>query len=165
MVLMSLEEIKLKRYIVKSEDSLVRTQLISGTHALAVTLSALLRPNDTMLSITGEPYDTLKTVIGIGKEESKSSLKSYNIKYEQIDLVDNDFDIKKIEIGESLVDLLIRLGASQSKREAREFITNGAITINGEKYTDVLTTINDDMFIYNYLIIKRGKKNYYIASK
>lgn len=76
-----------------------------------------------------------------------------------------DFDIKKIEIGESLVDLLIRLGASQSKREAREFITNGAITINGEKYTDVLTTINDDMFIYNYLIIKRGKKNYYIASK
>lgn len=76
-----------------------------------------------------------------------------------------DFDIKKVEIGETLVDLLIRLGASQSKREAREFITNGAITINGEKYTDVLTTINDDMFIYNYLIIKRGKKNYYIASK
>ena len=62
--------------VFKGEDALVRTQLISGTHALAVTLSALLRPDDTMLSITGEPYDTLQTVIGIGKEESKSSLKS-----------------------------------------------------------------------------------------
>lgn len=92
-----------------------------------------------------------------------NEIKKLNAK--QIAEAFQDFDIKKIEIGESLVDLLIRLGASQSKREAREFITNGAITINGEKYTDVLTTINDDMFIYNYLIIKRGKKNYYIASK
>lgn len=92
-----------------------------------------------------------------------NEIKKLNAK--QIAEAFQDFDIKKIEIGESLVDLLIRLGASQSKREAREFITNGAITINGEKYTDLLTTINDDMFIYNYLIIKRGKKNYYIASK
>lgn len=92
-----------------------------------------------------------------------NEIKKLNAK--QIAEAFQDFDIKKIEIGESLVDLLIRLGASQSKREVREFITNGAITINGEKYTDVLTTINDDMFIYNYLIIKRGKKNYYIASK
>ena len=92
-----------------------------------------------------------------------NEIKKLNAK--QIAEAFQDFDIKKIEIGESLVDLLIRLGASQSKREAREFITNGAITINGEKYTDVLTTINDDMFIHNYLIIKRGKKNYYIASK
>ncbi len=90
-----IEEIYSK--IFKAEDSLVRTQLISGTHALAVTLSALLRPGDTMLSITGEPYDTLQTVIGIGKEESKSSLKSFGIKYEQIDLIDNDFDIEKIQ--------------------------------------------------------------------
>lgn len=92
-----------------------------------------------------------------------NEIKKLNAK--QIAEAFQDFDIKKIEIGETLVDLLIRLGASQSKREAREFIINGAITINGEKYTDVFTTINDDMFIYNYLIIKRGKKNYYIASK
>ena len=80
--------------IFKAEDSLVRAQLISGTHALAITLSAILRPNDIMLSITGEPYDTLQTVIGIGKEESKSSLKSYGIKYEQIDLSENEFNRK-----------------------------------------------------------------------
>ena len=69
--------------VLHTEDSLVRSQLISGTHALAITLSALLRPGDTMLSITGEPYDTLQTVIGIGKEQSESSLKVPKIKRKQ----------------------------------------------------------------------------------
>ena len=81
--------------IFKAEDALVRTQFISGTHALTVTLFGLLRPNDTLLSITGKPYDTLDEVIGI--VPNKSSLKSFNINYEQIDLVDNDFDYEKIE--------------------------------------------------------------------
>ena len=90
-----IEEIYAK--IFKAEDALVRVQLISGTHALWITLSAILRPGDTMLSITGEPYDTLQTVIGTGKDVSNSSLKSYNISYEQIDLVDNEFDISKIQ--------------------------------------------------------------------
>ena len=57
--------------IFKAEDSLVRAQFISGTHALAITLSALLRPNDTMISITGAPYDTLQTVIGLGENQVK----------------------------------------------------------------------------------------------
>ena len=82
--------------IFKAEDALVRAQLISGTHALAVTLGALLRPGDTMLSISGAPYDTLQTVIGFGENPSPSSLKSYGINYEQIDLIDNDFDLDKI---------------------------------------------------------------------
>ncbi len=82
--------------IFKAEDSLVRSQIISGSHALAVTLQGLLRPGDTMLSITGLPYDTLQTVIGIGENPSPSSLKSFNIKYEQIDLFNNEFDTEKI---------------------------------------------------------------------
>ena len=82
--------------IFKAEDALVRTQLISGTHALAITLGALLRPGDTMLSISGAPYDTLQTVIGFGENPSSSSLKSYGINYEQIDLIDNSFDLDKI---------------------------------------------------------------------
>ena len=82
--------------IFKAEDSLVRSQLISGSHALAVTLQGLLRPNDTMLSITGLPYDTLQTVIGIGENSGQSSLKAFGIKYEQIDLVNNEFDTEKI---------------------------------------------------------------------
>ncbi len=81
--------------IFKAEDALVRTQFISGTHALTVTLFGLLRPNDTLLSITGKPYDTLDEVIGI--VPNNSSLKSFNVNYEQIDLVDNDFDYEKIE--------------------------------------------------------------------
>ncbi len=83
--------------VFKAEDALVRAQLISGTHALAICLSALLHPNDTMLSITGAPYDTLQTVIGLGKNPSQNSLKSYGIKYEQIELVDNQFNIKGIQ--------------------------------------------------------------------
>ena len=90
-----IEEIYSK--IFKAEDALVRTQLISGTHALTVALFGMLRPGDTMISITGAPYDTLQTVIGVGGEESNSSLKAFGIKYEQIELVDNDFDIEKIK--------------------------------------------------------------------
>lgn len=81
--------------IFKAEDALVRTQIISGTHALTVTLFGLLRPNDILLSITGTPYDTLHEVIGI--KENKSSLKSFGIKYDEIDLLNNDFDYNKIE--------------------------------------------------------------------
>ena len=81
--------------ILGGEDTLVRSQFISGSHALCVTLFALLRPNDTLLSITGKPYDTLDEVIGI--VENPSSLKSFNINYEQIDLVNDDFDYEKIK--------------------------------------------------------------------
>lgn len=80
--------------VLGAEDALVRTQLISGTHALTVTLFALLRPGDRLLSINGKPYDTLDEVIGI--RENASSLKSYKIDYDQIDLLDNDFDYDKI---------------------------------------------------------------------
>lgn len=81
--------------IFKCEDALVRTQFISGSHALTICLFGLLRPNDTLLSITGKPYDTLDEVIGITPNDS--SLKSFGVNYEQIDLVDNNFDFKKIE--------------------------------------------------------------------
>lgn len=80
--------------VLGTEDALVRNQFISGTHALTVALFAMLRPGDTMLSINGKPYDTLDEVIGI--VENKSSLISYGVKYEQIDLIGNDFDIPKI---------------------------------------------------------------------
>ena len=82
--------------IFKAEDSIVRGQFISGTHALTVTLFALLRPGDTLLSITGKPYDTLDEVIGI--VDNPSSLKSYNVNFEQIDLKsDSSFDFEAIE--------------------------------------------------------------------
>ena len=80
--------------VLGGEDAIVRNQFISGTHALCVTLFGLLRSDDELLYITGTPYDTLHEVIGI--KENASSLKSYNIKYNEIDLLDNDFDYDKI---------------------------------------------------------------------
>ena len=80
--------------VLGTESALVRTQLISGTHALTVALFAMLRPGDILLSINGKPYDTLDEVIGL--RENPSSLKSYGVKYEQIDLIGNDFDTDKI---------------------------------------------------------------------
>ena len=74
---------------------MVRNQFISGTHALTVTLFGLLRPGDTLLSICGKPYDTLDEVIGI--IENPSSLISWGIHYDRIDLVDDDFDIPSIQ--------------------------------------------------------------------
>lgn len=81
--------------VLGAEDCLVRNQFISGSHALTVCFFALLRPGDTLLSISGEPYDTLHQVIGI--EENQSSLASYHIQYEQIDLVNDTFDIPRIQ--------------------------------------------------------------------
>lgn len=77
--------------ILGCEDALVRPQIMSGTNALYLAFSAMLKPGDTMISITGTPYDSLQEMIGlIG--DSTQSLKAFCVKYEQIDLVNNEFD-------------------------------------------------------------------------
>lgn len=84
-----------------TEDALVRPQITCGTHALALTLSANLRPGDELLSIAGKPYDTLEEVIGI--RPSKGSLAEYGVTYKQVDLLpDGSFDFENIKnaIGE-----------------------------------------------------------------
>ena len=100
--------------IFNTEDALVRGQFISASHALTVTLFGLLRPNDIMLSISGKPYDTLDSVIGL--TENSSSLKSFGIKYEQIDLIDNDFDYEKIQERLSNTESKIKLVEIQRSR-------------------------------------------------
>ena len=86
---------KIYSEIFGTEDALVRTQIMSGTHALALTLSGLLKYGDTMISVTGEPYDSLRTIIGTDGN-SRNSLIKNGIKYEQIELVNDDFDIPTI---------------------------------------------------------------------
>ena len=135
-----IEEIYSK--VFKAEDALVRSQLISGTHALSITLSALLRPGDTMLSITGEPYDTLQTVIGIAGN-SKSSLKEYGINYEQIELVDNEFDIDRIKS---------RLSTNNVKlveiQRSRGYSTRKSLIIEKiEEVIKVIREVNKDVII------------------
>ena len=100
--------------IFNTEDALVRGQFISASHALTVTLFGLLRPNDIMLSISGKPYHTLDSVIGL--TENNSSLKSFGIKYEQIDLIDNDFDYEKIQERLSNTESKIKLVEIQRSR-------------------------------------------------
>ena len=136
-----IEEIYAK--IFGTEDALVRAQLISGTHALAVTLFGLLRPGDTMLSITGLPYDTLQTVIGISKENSKSSLKEFGVKYEQIELIDNDFDIEKIKNRVSKKDIkLIEIQRSKG------YSTRKSLTIDKiEKVIKAIREVNENVII------------------
>lgn len=127
--------------VLGAEDSLVRSQFISGTHALTVALFAFLRPGDTMLSICGKPYDTLDSVIGI--EENASSLKSFGIKYEQIDLKDNEFDIDAI---------ITRLKQGNIKlieiQRSRGYSLRNSITMNKlEKVIKIIKDIDSNIII------------------
>ena len=120
--------------IFNTEDALVRSQFISGTHALTVTLFGLLRPYDTLLSITGKPYDTLDEVIGI--KENKSSLKSFNVTYEQIDLINDDFDYDSIK--ERLQKNFVKLIEIQ---RSKGYSTRKSISI--DKVKKVISLIKD----------------------
>ena len=135
------EEIYAK--IFNTEDALVRAQLISGTHALAVTLFGVLRPGDTMLSITGTPYDTLQTIIGTSKQESKSSLKEFGVKYEQIELINDDFDIHSIKERASKNDIkLIEIQRSKG------YSTRKSLTIDKiEKAIKAIREVNKEVII------------------
>jgi len=127
--------------VLGAEDALVRTQFISGTHALTVALFAFLRPNDVMLSITGKPYDTLEEVIGI--KENNSSLQSFGVKYEQIDLVDNDFDYEKIK--ERLLQGSVKLIAIQ---RSKGYSTRKSIDLDTlEKVIKVIRNIDKKVII------------------
>lgn len=127
--------------VLGAEDALVRSQFISGTHALTVALFAFLRPGDTMLSICGKPYDTLDEIIGI--KENASSLKAFNVNYEQIDLVDNDFDYGKIE--ERVKKGNIKLIEIQ---RSKGYSTRESLCIEKvEKVIKLIKSINKDIII------------------
>ena len=81
--------------VLGTEDALVRPQIMSGTNALYLAFSALLKHGDTMISISGTPYDSLQEMVGIIGSSSQS-LKAHGVNYEQIDLINSKFDIKKI---------------------------------------------------------------------
>lgn len=127
--------------IFKSEDSLVRSQIISGTHALSTALFACLRPGDTLLSITGKPYDTLDEIIGI--KDNSSSLKSFGIKYMEINLIDNDFDYNKIK--EVITNNKIKLIEIQ---RSKGYSTRKSITIEKlEKVIKFIKELDKDIII------------------
>lgn len=132
---------KIYAEIFGAEDALVRGQFISGSHALTVALFAYLRPGDTMLSISGLPYDTLHEVIGIVSNDS--SLKSFGVNYEQIDLINDDFDYEKIE--ERLKKSKIKLIEIQRSKgySTRKSISNSKI----KKVVDLIRNYDKDVII------------------
>ena len=127
--------------VLDSEKALVRSQFISGTHALNVTFFGLLRPGDLLLSISGKPYDTLDEVIGF--IDNASSLKSFGIKYDQIDLINNDFDYDGIK--NYLTNNKVKVIEIQ---RSKGYSTRSSITIDKiEKVVKVIKEIDKDVII------------------
>ena len=132
---------KIYATIFGAEDAIVRNQFVSGSHALSVTLFALLRPNDLLLSITGLPYDTLHEVIGI--KENNSSLASFGIKYDQIDLINDDFDYEGIE--EYLKNNKVKVIEIQ---RSKGYSTRKSLTIDKvEKAIELIKRVSPDTIV------------------
>ena len=125
-----------------AEDALVRPQIMSGTHALSLTLFGLLKYGDTMVSISGEPYDTLKSVIGLAGD-SENSLIKHGIKYEEIDLIDSDFDYEKIaeRVRQGSVKLI-------EIQRSRGYAQRKSLTMDKiEKVIKIIKDINSEVIV------------------
>ena len=128
--------------VLGSEDALVRPQIMSGTNALYLTFSSLLKHGDTMISISGLPYDSLQEMIGLCGDSSQS-LKEYGVSYEQIDLINNDFDDDKIV--ERLKRKDVKLVEIQ---RSRGYSSRLSLTINKiERIIKKIREVNDEVII------------------
>lgn len=120
------------------ESALVRCQFVSGTHALSTAFFGILRPGDTLLSISGLPYDTLHEVIGI--KDNPSSLKAFGINFKYIDLINNDFDYDKIKDSLNVKTVHIQRSIGYSLRDT--------LSIDKiEKVIKFIRNINKDVII------------------
>lgn len=120
------------------ESALVRCQFVSGTHALSTAFFGILRPGDTLLSISGLPYDTLHEVIGI--KDNPSSLKAFGINFKYIDLINNDFDYDKIRDNLNVKMVHIQRSIGYSLRDT--------LSIDKiEKVIKFIRSINKDVII------------------
>lgn len=128
--------------IFKGEDALVRAQIMSGTHALSLTFFGLLKHGDTLISISGDPYDSLKSVIGL-TGDSNNSLVKHGVKYEQIDLADNDFDIPTIKARLSKNDVrLVEIQRSRGYSERKSLSIEKI-----ERVCKAIREVNNDVII------------------
>ena len=168
---------KLYQFFVNVEDSMVIDYLKIYTFLSKEEIEEYERKNNEHPELREAHKALAREIITFlhGKEEYERAEKLadslFNNQFKDLtkqdisDLFDEQ-DIKDVESNISVIDLIVNLGAASSKIEAREFITNGAVSINGEKITDTALTITDNMFIDNtYIIVKRGKKNYYVGRK
>lgn len=128
--------------ILGTEDALVRAQIMSGTNALYLAFSALLKHGDTMISLSGKPYDSLLKMVGIIGDSSQSLIAN-GVKYEQIDLVNNEFDLDKIK--QRLAKNDVKLVEIQ---RSRGYSSRKSLTIKQiEECIKVIRSVNKDVII------------------
>ena len=168
---------ELYQYFINAEDSMVIDYLKIYTFLSREEIEELAKKHAEHPEYRDAHKALAREVITFlhGKEEYEKAVNLadhlFNNKFNDLsgkDIEDlfKNHPIKEVEENVSVLDFVVNLGAAQSKREAREFVSSGAISINGEKVTDLEKIITQDMFIDNkYIITKRGKKNYYVGKK
>ena len=168
---------KLYQFFTNVEDSMVIDYLKIYTFLSKEEIEELEKKNNEHPELREAHKALAREIITFlhGKEEYEKAVNLadhlFNNKF--ADLSKNDIeelfgneDIKEVEANQNILDLIVALGAASSKREAREFISNGAISINGDKVTDVNTIVDNSKFIEDtYIVVKRGKKNNYIGKR
>lgn len=168
---------KLYQFFINVEDSMVIDYLKIYTFLSKEEIEEYERKNNEHPELREAHKALAREIITFlhGKEEYEKAVNLaenlFNNKFKDLskeDVVElfGDQDIKDVQSNINIVDFITNIGAVKSKREAREFIANGAIFINGEKIDNIETVITDELFIENtYIVVKRGKKNYYIGKK
>lgn len=133
--------------IFETEDALVRPTISSGTHAISLTLSGILRPGDELLSITGAPYDTLQTVIGTSGNES-GNLIEFGIEYKEIELLNNKIDVKKSleAINDKTKIIMIQRSTGYSDRRAFTVEEIGKAITEIKKYNKNIIIMVDNCY-------------------
>ena len=168
---------KIYQFFVNVEDSMVIDYLKIYTFLSKEEIEELEKSNKEHPELREAHKALAREIITFlhGKEEYERAINLadhlFNNKFN--DLTKKDIEdlfgseqIKEVEENQNIADLVVGIGAASSKREAREFINNGAISINGDKVTDINAVVDDSMFIENtYIVVKRGKKNNYIGKK
>jgi cystathionine beta-lyase family protein involved in aluminum resistance len=125
------------------EAAIVRPQIISGTHAITTALFGLLRPGDELIYITGKPYDTLETIVGV-RGSGDGSLREFGISYRTVDLLENgEVDFEKVE--EAMNDKTKVIGIQRSKGYA----ARSSFSITGiEEMVDFVKRIKPDVITF-----------------
>ena len=168
---------KLYQFFINVEDSMVIDYLKIYTFLSKEEIEEYERKNNEHPELREAHKALAREIITFlhGKEEYEKAVKLtenlFNNKFNEMskeDIVElfGEQDIKQVESNVNVVDFITNMEVVKSKREAREFIGNGAISINGEKVENTEVIVSDDMFIDGtYIVVKKGKKNYFIGKK
>ena len=166
---------KLYQYLINVDDSMVIDYLKIFTFLTKEEIEELEKSNNNHPEKRDAHKALAREIITDlhGKEEYEKAVKLSNVLFTEdfADLTDKDIEeiFEKNDIASvsstNIIDLLIEVGAAKSKREAREFINGNAVKIKGIKYNDPNYEIEEKDYIGKYIIVKRGKKNYFVGKK